>query len=186
MMVRVMALLLVMALAACTPGGERDVDRSAVGPKATAGAVSINYPGDGVSLAIEPEALVAAWDERFTDEFGAAQAVGTRSRIEAGAVTDPISLEAVVSDESVMVVQLALVDGAGDDDQALSTSAVREFLELLLANSPADVDAAFVGLGFGGDGALFALSENETQVGSLRLYRASNEDTILLGAVGSP
>lgn len=183
---RTLALLLVIGLAACTPGGERDVDRSQVGPKATAGAVSINYPPDSVSLAIEPEALVAAWDAGFTNELGAAQAVATNSRIEAGAVTDPISLEAIVSADSVMVVQLALVDGPGDDDQPRSTSAVREFLMLLLPDSPADVDAAFVGLGFGEEGMLFALSENETRVGSVRFYRASNEDTILLGAVGSP
>ncbi len=183
---KTLALLLVIGLAACTPGGERDVDRSPVGAKATAGAVSITYPPDSVALAIEPVTLVAAWDERFTNELGAAPAVATNSRIEAGPVTDPISLEAVVSSGSVMVAQLALVDGAGDDDQARSASAVRSFLELVLMDNSADVSAAFVGLGFGEEGSLFALSENETRVGSVTLYRASNEDTILIGAVGSP
>ena len=181
-----LALLLVIGLAACTPGGERDVDRSPVGPKATAGAVSITYPPDSVALAIEPATLVAAWDERFANELGAAQAVATNSRIEAGPVTDLISLEAVVASGSVMVAQLALVDGAGDDDQARSASAVRGFLELVLMGNSADVSAAFVGLGFGEEGSLFALSENETRVGSVTFYRASNEDTILIGAVGSP
>lgn len=183
---KTLALFLVIGLAACTPGGERDVDRSQLGPKATAGAVSILYPPESVALEIEPAALVAAWDERFTNELGTAQAVATNSRIDAGTVTDPISLEAVVSSSSLMVVQLALVDGAGDDDQARSTSAVRSFLELVLMDNSADVSAAFVGLGFGEEGSLFALSENETRVGSVTFYRASNEDTILIGAVGSP
>ena len=183
---RTLALLLVVGLAACTPGGERDVDRSPVGPKATAGAVSITYPPDSVALEIEPATLVEGWDERFTDELGAAQAVATNSRIEAGPVTDPISLEAVVSSGSVMVAQLALVDGTGDDDQARSTSAVRSFLELVLMGNSADVSAAFVGLGFGEEGSLFALSEEQIQIGSVTFYRASNEDTILIGAVGSP
>lgn len=185
-MMRVVALFLVVGLAACTPGGERDVDRSQIGAKATAGAVSITYPPETVALEIGPAALAAAWDGRFTDELGAARAVATNSRIEAGAVTDPISLEAVVSSGSVMVAQLALVDGVGDDDQARSASAVRGFLELILMDESADVSAAFIGLGFGEDGSLFALSEAEIEVGSVTFYRASNEDTILIGAVGSP
>lgn len=185
-MMRVVALFLVVGLAACTPGGERDVDRSQIGAKATAGAVSITYPPETVALEIGPAALAAAWDGRFTDELGAARAVATNSRIEAGAVTDPISLEAVVSSGSVMVAQLALVDGVGDDDQARSASAVRGFLELILMDESADVSAAFIGLGFGEEGSLFALSEAEIEVGSVTFYRASNEDTILIGAVGSP
>ncbi|MDH5503823.1 MAG: hypothetical protein OEY98_07345 [Acidimicrobiia bacterium] len=186
MMPRVGAVLLVVGLAACTPGGERDVDRSPVGAKATAGAVSITYPPESVALEVGPAELAAAWDERFTDELGAAPALATTSRIEAGAVTDPISLEAVVSSGSVMVAQLALVDGVGDDDQARSASAVRRFLELVLMDNAADVSAAFIGLGFGEEGSLFALREAETEVRSVTFYRASNEDTILIGAVGSP
>lgn len=183
---RIVAVLLVIGLAACTPGGERDVDRSQVGAKATAGAVSITYPPGSVALEVGPAALVAGWDERFADQLGAARAVATNSRIEAGAVTDPISLEAVVSSGSVMVAQVALVDGVGDDDQARSASAVRHFLELVLMDDAAGVSAAFIGLGFGEEGALFALSEAETKVRSVTFYRASNEDTILIGAVGSP
>lgn len=179
-------LVCVVGLVACTPGGERDVDRTPIGPKATAGAVSITYPPDTAPMTIKSEALVAGWNDAFVDDLGAAEAVATLSRIEAGSVTDPISLEAVVDSGAAVVVQLAVIDGAGDDDQARSTQAIKRFLELLFPNSPADAEAAFVGLGFGEEGTLFVLSEDEFQLSGISVYRASNEDTILLGAVASP
>lgn len=179
-------LVCVVGLVACTPGGERDVDRSAVGPKATAGAVSITYPPDTAPLTLNADDLVAGWNGAFAAELGTDTAVARASRIEAGSVTDPISLEAIVDTGAVVVAQLAVVDGAGDDDQARSTEAIQRFLGLLFPSSSTDADAAFVGLGFGESGALFALSENAFQVGAVTIYRASNEDTILVGAVASP
>jgi len=182
------ALLLVIALVACTPGGERDVERSEVGPTATAGAVSITYPPAADALQLTADQLIARWSQTLEEELGAPPAVLSDGRIEAGAGNAPISLEAVVTADAVSVVQLALIDGSGDDDELRSSAAIMAFLGLILpeGSNASDVDAAFGELGFGENGTLFGLAENEYTVGGLTVYRASNEDTILLGAVASP
>ncbi len=182
------ASLLTIALVACTPGGERDVDRSSVGPTATAGAVSIMYPPAGNALDLTVDQLISGWSETLEAELGAPPAVLVDGRIEAGAGNAPISLEAVVADEAVSVVQLALIAGSGDDDELRSSAAVLAFLGLILPEgSDANaVDTAFGELGFGENGTLFGLAETEYAFGGTTVYRASNEDTILLGVVASP
>lgn len=183
---RFVGAVLVVTVVACTPGGERDVDRSEDGATATAGAVSITYPSDFGPLAIDPASLVAGWNEAFVGSLGGPEAVATADRIVAGSGLDPISLEAVVDSDEVSVAQFALVNGANDDDQTRSADAVQKFLELMLRPIGGDTAAASAGLGFGESGVLFGLSENEYVIGSMTFYRASNEDTILIGVVGSP
>lgn len=185
---RFTALLLVMVLAACTPGGERDVDRSSIGPTATAGAVSINYPSAGKPLPLTADQLISRWNQTLEAELGAPPAVLSDGRIEAGVGNAPISMEAVVTDGAVSVVQLALIDGTGNDDELRSSAAVLAFLGLVLPEGAdaGEVDVAFGELGFGENGTLFDLAEEVYTSGGLTVYRASNEDTILLGAVTSP
>ena len=174
---------LVVTLAACTPGGERDVDRSGVGATATAGAVSISYPPDATRLAMTGDELAAGWDRSFVGPYEAPSLVLTDDRADAGGATDRISLEAIVVDGGVAVAQLALIDGAGDDDAAETAEILMDFLRLVAGD---DAEEVFEGLAFGPDGVLFGLSENEANVGEFRFFRASNEDTILIGVVGAP
>ena len=178
----VSVVMVAMVLAACTPGGERDVDRSEVGATATAGAVSITYPAEPGFLALDPSDLAEQWQERIADPFDAPTVNVTAGRADAGSVNDPISLESIVDEGRLVVTQLAVVNGSGEDDEAVSAEIVEAFLGLLVE----DVDSAMAGLGFGADGVLFDLSEDGYEVAGLSLYRASNEDTILIGVVRTP
>lgn len=176
------AVLVAMVLGACTPGGERDVDRSEVGATATAGAVSINYPDAPGFLDLEPSDLAQRWQERVSEPFDAPTVNVTAGRADAGSLNDPISLESIIDDGRLAVTQLAVVNGSGDDDEAVAVEIVEAFLGLLVE----DVDSALTGLGFGADGVLFDLSEDAYEIAGISLYRASNEDTILIGAVSTP
>ena len=178
----VSAVMVAVVLAACAPGGERDVDRSDVGATATAGAVSITYPAELGFLDLDPSDLAKRWQERIGVPFDAPMVNVTAGRADAGSINDPISLESIIDDGRLVVTQLAVVNGSGDDDEAVSADIVEAFLGLFVEA----VDSSWIGLGFGAEGVLFDLSEDAYEVAGLSWYRASNEDTILIGVVRAP
>ena len=180
----VAGLLALLAITAC--GGAEDAtgDLTAVGPHATAASTRIVYADDAPPLGIGYEAFRAGWDELARRVEGIAElrevsrADGEVSYV-AETESSGIALDLVVEGGLIQVAQLALVDGVGDEDDPHVYAAIEGFLDLVGAGFDADR------LGVGDLDPLFSEREMTAEGVGVTVYLASNEDSILVGAVGA-
>ncbi len=171
--------VLAVLLAACVAPPETGVDRTVKGPVATAAAVSIGYGPDTAPLGVGLEDLSSAWRIGAVEPFGVAGVRVVGGDAEALDPAGAVSLDVVVTDDEVVIAQLTIVNEAGDEDEAVAAELVLVYLEAVGAS---DVWAE---LGFGPDGGLY-VETARSATSAVVVHRASNEDTVLLGAVGAP
>lgn len=161
----------------------REANNTGVGPRASEGAVSIDYPADDEPLGVALSDWVAAWGdpagldplEMVEDEGGTEYwATETRSGIS-------VAVDLAVIDGVVQVAQLAVENAAGDDDDAVL---VDEIIPAFLGASGAPGLASALGL----DDAerLFEDEPREATVDEdgVTGYLAVNRFGLVLGTVG--
>lgn len=168
------AAFLALVLVACVAPPETGVDRAVEGPVASAAAVSIGYGPDTAPLGVALDDLVTAWRSGAVDRFGVGE---VRVVGEAPDDAEAVSLDVVVEDDRVVIAQLTIVNEAGDEDEVTAAELVRVFLDAV------GVSGAWEELGFGPAGGLY-VEATRTYRSDVVVHRASNEDTVLLGAVG--
>ena len=176
-----MTLLVTVLLAACVAPPETQVDRTVEGPVATAAAVSIGYPDDAASFGLGASVFESRWEQLAVVPLGAPAV--TRVGEEAVASGSAVAVDVVVEDGEVLIAQLTVVNAAGDDDEGRAASLIEAFVAAVVDGDPFRTVSD---LGFGPDGGLFIEQAITTVPGRLTFFRASNEDTILVGVVGSP
>lgn len=174
--------MLAIAAVACVAPPENTVDRAVDGPVATSAAVSIGYPSDISPFGLEIADLEARWADLAVTPLGAPELV----RVGDGEVApgSSVALDVAVEGTGVLIAQLTVINEAGDDDEARAADLVAAFVEAI-TGSDLDTEGILSGLGFGDGGALFGEAAVVSVSGEYRFLRASNEDTILLGVVGS-
>lgn len=182
MITRSVGLLVAMlALAAC--GTAEDPDLTAVGAHATAASARIVYPESAPPLGVVYETFAAGWADLAetvdgVTELRESSRDGDRITYVADTDASGVALDVVVVDATIEVAQLTLVDAVGDEDEPHLVAAVAGFLDLIGMT----LDAATL---LPPDEPLFAEREFATTESTVALYLASNEDSILVGAIGA-
>ncbi len=179
----VVGLVTVIVLSACGGTDDADIDLTAVGPHATAASTRIVYADDASPLGVGYESFEAGWVAmaRSIDGLGELRETGrTEEAVSfvADTASSGIALDLVVEGGVIQVAQLTLVDGVGDEDEPHVYAAIEGFLDLV------EVDFGAERLGLTETEPLFLEREMTATGAGVTVYLASNEDSILVGAIG--
>lgn len=163
--------------------GARSANDSGVGPRATEGAASIDYPPDAPPLGVPVDQWIAAWG----DPAGLAplEVVGVEGDTEFWATETragiSVAVDLAVVDGVVAVAQLSVENAAGDEDDAVL---VDEIIPAFLAAS--GEPRLQSRLGMDDPETLFGDEPREATEteGGVTGYLAVNRFMFVLGAVG--
>lgn len=177
-------LALALILASCSSTQEPSANLTGVGPHATEASTRIVYAEDASPLGVPLAAFAEGWSRLAIEVAGLGELVEASSAD--GLVTylaespaSGVSLDIVAREDVIQVAQLTAIDGVGDSDEPEVRAAIDGFL-------------ALIGAGFDGGGLdlvdgqpLFAEREVDASIPTMAVYLASNEDSILVGAIGT-
>lgn len=161
----------------------RQANDTGVGPRATEGNVSIDYPADGSPLGVPLEAWLAAWGDpagldplEVVEEDGGTVYWATETRSGMS-----VAVDLAVIDGVVQVAQLAVENAAGDEDDVVL---VDEVIPAFLGAS--GVPALAGPLGLADPDALFGDEPGEVTEATddVTVYLAVNRFGLVLGTVG--
>lgn len=161
-------------------------NETGIGPRASASAVSIDYPPDDAPLGVGLDAWSAAWEPSpgglpplaLVEQAGGIDYWAS----ETTTMSLAAAVDLAVRDGEVEVAQLAVENGAGDDDDRLLAE---EVVPRFLAASGAPAGMA-ESLGLAESDALFGDLPREVTVveGGITAYLAANRFGFVLGVVG--
>ncbi len=161
----------------------RQANDTGVGPRATEGNVSIDYPADGSPLGVPLEAWLAAGGDpagldplEVVEEEGGTVYWATETRSGMS-----VAVDLAVIDGVVQVAQLAVENAAGDEDDVVL---VDEVIPAFLGAS--GVPALAGPLGLADPDALFGDEPGEVTEATddVTVYLAVNRFGLVLGTVG--
>ena len=154
-----------------------------LGPRATEAAVEINYPVDAPALPARYADLAATWNGLVETDgrIGLLPTDPSEELVVAESDLSGVLLDVARDRDDVSVAQLFIQKGSRDEDSAVVDLAILAFIQAAtLEDGP--IDSTRMALGIGDNP--FVINEGAAVLGGVQLWVASNEDSLLLGAVG--
>lgn len=183
------AWVLLLVLTACNGLEDLTAIDPSEGAYARPTVVGINYPADALPVGSLIEDFVNAWDS-FAESTANVPVLAESSRdgdvvmYVAESAYSGVALDVVATAGVVTIVQLQVVDAAGEGDELAAADTLSQFLMVMGVDAPEELLAS---LGVIPEDALFLERTGSVVVSGdapLTVFIASNEDTILLGITG--